>query len=400
MKGDRWHGRSPGREEMPRICAGPEESHFQDMSPEAREALLAHPPRCCYFLILTYGGSRGGCTMAFTVDRELIGRSAEEAVRTYRERYDGSVPVTLQEMEEILAEGEIAGEEDVETFFTEISGLYDDLLAVDSDDHRDDFRDNIRYDPSMRQVLSDSIDRFGAAYAAGGALLEGGLIWLSGVMQPGLELALVAGGAGTAISIGATYLSTGDAYNQWRDTIGVGRRPRQEVKTFEAMSEELCHAYQFAFESPTADDILLQEGMARAAAVKSLEAKAERAEAEGWRRAADGLRAQLLLNGYGQIGWIDGCEPSVDNFMDIGVPEAEAEQLVENAGDSIYHMYCTGSAAVLSNEYEEGATYAEVFHGDVDTSELDPYREASSLGRKIWHAIGSIGMRGETGTEA
>ncbi len=282
-----------------------------------------------------------------------------ERVDEYRRKYEDPLPVTLEGTYGGLRHGEKGTSEDVEDYFEELTGFYDELLEVDSTPFREKFRDGIRYDTSFREVAEDSVDLLGASNGAVGASLTAGGLFLLGY-DPGL--AVTAGAfTGSLGSLLQTRFMHDGSYNSYRGTIGVGRKPEEKPELFYKLSKELYHAYQANFDSETYGDMFLEEGSEQAISVHAF------SELKDWEKEVDTLELNTFISGHYRFEELLGNDPGKENLEELGLRTDEVESFLNDRDRHIDETYHVGASAILTEENMRSTeVFREVFHGESD----------------------------------
>lgn len=275
---------------------------------------------------------------------ENLERAAVETVEEYRSEH-GEIPVERQDVKELLEDGEDASREEVERFLDEQVDFYDELLEVDSSGLREKFQEDLRYDPSRREVAGGMLQPVNLAFTATGFPVGAALT--TAVGPP--EMAIPVSAVGTLIaSYKLSEESSEGFYMPFNDTIGAGKEERPAPAAYKTLASELFHAYQIEHGSGTWSHPYLREGLERAASLKAL----QETEHE---RAADALEAHVLVNGWGQLADL------LDEEHGLELEPGEQEALDENIGDDGNMEYNVAASLVHAQEPD---VYSRLFHGD------------------------------------
>lgn len=286
---------------------------------------------------------------------ETLEQQAHEAVDRF-EQYDEDLPVRRQQVSEILEEGETATETQVHSFLDQNIDFYDEILDKDSEELRDQFHRNTRYNPSNSQIVRDIASPSNAALTA----LAGPVMWKIAESSGFPELALpVTAGSLAVLNFKASELSSDQVYMRGDKTIGVGKDRKTEPEAFKTAASELFHAYQDEYNSPTWTDSFMREGLERAISTKALH------ETE-FQKQADAYDAHILVNGYAKAAEIAGEEHELEL-------EEETEEQLQEAMDSAETLeYNLPAALIYAAEEEDGEeVYGQLFDGDYSAVQPD-----------------------------
>ena len=284
---------------------------------------------------------------------ETLERQASEAVNRF-EQYDEDLPVRRQQVSEILDEGETASEAQVHSFLDQNIDFYDEILDKDSEELRDQFHRNTRYNPSNSQIVRDIASPSNAALTA----LTGPAMWKITESSGFPELALpVTAGSLAVLNFKASELSSDQVYMRGDKTIGIGKDRKTEPEAFKTAASELFHAYQDEYNSPTWTDSFMREGMERAISTRAL-------QQTEFDKQADAYQAHILVNGYAKAADITG----EDHELEL---DDETEDQLQEAMDSAETLeYNLPAALIYAAEEEDGEeVYSQLFDGDYSSVE-------------------------------
>lgn len=279
----------------------------------------------------------------FTQFLDTLRDYARSSIDSYRSCWDSSVPTTFHDGVR-HDEGPHADRQLVTELFECLLEFYDDLFAVDSSPYRDQWRAKLRYNPSVRQLLSD--------------------------MRQHPALAPV------------TWVAMEQAYVQSTGVIGISRSTLSELRAAHTIGSELFHAYQHMFDSPTDGHPILHEGTDAGVSALAWAHLARRYERPAWRRAAATYRTYILIKGYVTICWM---HPHLDlaAVADLGLTDDELPhfitgrlspyiaQLIPSTVWDIEEitildlMYRVGGVVILAGRHAFGDAFvAQLFHGE------------------------------------
>lgn len=289
---------------------------------------------------------------------------------TYVDRFDGEPPLSQREINETL-EGEDASRKDVYDAADELMDFYDDLLDRDTSDVRDEFKDDILYDMSAKEMISPRLDKqsakiFGSGLAAPAAFA---------VYEPSM-----AGEALAASLMVCEYFNTKGTvsnaeagYNPFSEKIGVSKDTLPKREAYDTLASELFHRHQHHFGSDTwmevnrSNDVPpLTEGLERASKIRALSHFSDE-EFQGldWEELYDKRAASTLVNGYAQaLSEVSDLEEQ--DLVDIGLSEEKAGEAIDNVGSGESKGYDLLAASLLVQEGLEGdRVYRDTFDGDL-----------------------------------
>jgi len=292
--------------------------------------------------------------------------------REYATEFDGKPLLSQREINGYL-DGVEASKDDIYEAADFLMDFYDDLLDQDTGDVREEFKDDILYDMSIREVLTPRADR------------QAVKIFGSGLIAPSVVAAFepsVAGEALAASALACEYFnskataSNAEAgYNPYSRKIGVSKDRLPERQAYDTLASELFHRYQHEFESPTwtsqrvKDVPPMTEGLERASKISALENFAEQ-DFRGldWEELHDMRAASTAVNGYAQaLSETSGV--SEQDMREIGLSDQKASEAVENVDSDESRGYDLVAASLMAGEKVSGPeVYLEVFENGSDSS--------------------------------
>lgn len=298
----------------------------------------------------------------------MVVEQMRSEAKKYAQRFDGEPYLSQTEIDETINNAK-ADLEDVYTAADELMDFYDDLLDVDTADVREEFKDDILYDMSVREMLSPRLDKQTAKIFGSGLVAPAA----AAIMEPSMaEEVLVASTLLCEYFNTKGTVSNAEAgYNPFSQKIGVSRDTLQERKAYDNLASELLHRYQHHFDSETWMDVNrssevdpVTEGFERASKIEALD-HFDQIGFRGlnWQELHDMRRASTAINGYAQA-LSEISDISVDDMVDLGLSESKASEAVENVGTDSSRGYDLLAASLLARGKDSDSTYSEVFHGD------------------------------------
>jgi len=292
---------------------------------------------------------------------ETLEEQAQEAVDRF-DRYDEDLPVGRQQVSDIFDQGDTATEEQVHDFLDQNIDFYDEVLDKDSEELREQFHRNMRYNPDNSQIIRDIASPSNAALAS----IAGPAMWKTAESSGFPELALpLTAGSLAVLNFKASELSSDKVYMRGDKTIGIGKDRTAEADAFKTTASELFHAYQDEYDSPTWTDSFMREGMERALSTRALQQK-------DFDKQADTYNAHILVNGYAKAADIAGEEHELD------IREEAEEELQETMNSAEALEYNLPAAIIYAAEEENSEElYSQLFEGDYSSiqPDLDQIRE-------------------------
>lgn len=286
---------------------------------------------------------------------ENLEKQTQEAIDSFQ-RYDEDLPVRRQQVSDILEEGETASEDQVHSFLDQNIDFYDEILDKDSEELREQFHRNTRYNPSNSQIIRDIASPSNAALTA----VAGPPMFKIAEASGFPELALPATvGTLAVLNFKASELSSDQVYMRGDKTIGIGKDQKKEPEAFKNVASELFHAYQDEYSSPTWTDSFMREGMERAISTRALQQTEFDKQAETY-------QTHILLNGYAKAADIAGVEHNLE------LDDEVEDQLTESADSAETLEYNLPAALIYAAEPEEGEqVYSKLFDGNYSSLEPD-----------------------------
>lgn len=293
-------------------------------------------------------------------------RSQAEA---YVQQFDGDPLLDQREINRYL-DGPEASREEVYEAADELMDFYDELLGQDTTDVRDEFKDDIMYDMSMRELLVPE------------ANMQTAKIFGSGLVLPALVAAIEPSAAGEALlgsaavcerfNVKAKKHNADGHYSHFSGNIGVNEDRLPERQAYDTLASEMVHKYQHFFDSDTwmsmnrDEDIdPVADGFERAVKIKALENFAETEFKDlNWKELHDMRSASTAVNGYAQALSETG-EVMESDLRELGLSDEKASEAVETVDSSSSRGYDLVAAALLAEENISGPqVYEDVFEGD------------------------------------
>ncbi|WP_135304724.1 hypothetical protein [Haloarcula amylovorans] len=266
------------------------------------------------------------------------------AIEDYRMRFPTQPPLSQRLPRD--TDSALASTADIETCFTALVAFYDSLLGVDSTPYRDQWRDHLVYDFSLRERLT----------------------LLGSDLPASLTLFMIAG-----------------RYAAHTGYIGISGGRLPIARAGEMLASELCHAYQHRFDSPTWHHPYLQEGFELAASIRALTYLADELDDETMAHRARRQRTRALLQGTIAHGIRNGGITAA-TVRTLGVTDHELSELraalpVRLLGTirPRYHWGSTaflpeydlfGSLLLVSEALDIPDTYSRAFWGKHPWDEL------------------------------
>lgn len=285
---------------------------------------------------------------------------------TYARKFDGE-PYLDQGGINGTLEGEKASKEEVYGAADSLMDFYDELLGQDTEDVREDFKEDILYDMSWSEILKPRMDRQTARIFAPGLAASG----IIAAVEPSMfgEVATASAAFCQTSNARATVSNAEANYNPFSGKVGVSRGELPEKQAYDTLASELVHKYQHQFNSDTWEDARkvdgeppLMQGFERAAKIKALENFAEEEFQDlDWRELHDKRAASTAVNGYAQaLSETSGA--AEEDMREIGLSEDKAIEAVENVNSEESRGYDVVAASLMAQENVSGPEiYREVF---------------------------------------
>lgn len=296
----------------------------------------------------------------------MVLNAMKSQAETYARKFDGEPYLDQRQINETL-DGRKASEEEIYDSADSLMDFYDELLGQDTEDVREEFKEDILYDMSWTEILKPGMDRQTARIFAPGLAASG----LIAAMEPSMlgEVALASTVFCQASNARATVSNAEADYNPFSGKIGVSRGKLPERQAYDTLASEIVHKYQHSFDSPTWKDSRevdgeppLTQGFERAGKIKALQNFDEQ-DFKGldWENLHDMRAASTAINGYAQA-LAEHSEVSEEDMEEIGLTGEKAEEALENVGSLESKGYDVFAASLLAQEQASNPDiYEEVF---------------------------------------
>lgn len=288
----------------------------------------------------------------------------------YARRYDGKPLLSQREISESI-EGNDASRDEVYDAADEIIDFYDTILDVDTSQVREEFKDDILYDLSIKDILRPRADKQSALIFSSGAVAS----FFTAFVEPSMTGEVLVGSTAACqyFNSKANWKNAEAGYNPFSQKIGVSRSTTPKAEAYDVLASEILHRYQHHFESDTWMDINrenevdeLTEGLERSMKIKALENfDTQNYESENWRELHDMRKASTAINGYAQaLSEIKEAETS--DLTEIGLTEESASETVNNIDSGESRGYDLIASYLLAVEEIKPDIFCETFHGNFD----------------------------------
>lgn len=302
----------------------------------------------------------------------MVLNAMKSQAETYARKFDGEPYLNQTEINGML-DGRKASKEEVSEAADSLMEFYDGILGQDTEDLREEFKEDILYDMSWNQILRPRMDRQTARIFAPGIAASG----LIAAIEPSMlgEVALASTAFCQASNVKATVSNAEADYNPFSGKIGVSRGELPERQAYDTLASEMVHKYQHRFDSKTWKDARmvdgepsLTQGFERAAKIKALDNFAEEEFQDlDWGQLHDMRMASTAINGYAQV-LSENSDVRGEDMRELGLTDEKAEEAVENIDSQESKGYDVIAASLIAEEQVSGSkVYEDVFEEGSDS---------------------------------